>query len=160
MIRKILPNLYVGNDAGIEDHLNEKGWSCCVAAKEPYHRRELGYETRGANPSDPEYLWARRKDNLFMNLIDADDPNFIPVRLVREALDFITERLDAGDKVLVACNHGHSRSPSLILMWMQKYEMLPRNAESAIRKFRKNYYPEYQPKAGMRGTISKLAPTT
>jgi len=150
---EVVSGLYVGDQAAYElEVAGRPGWSVVHACKEPYHRQLLGYSGRGAPKDHPEYLWAERGDRLYLNLVDAPDPVYIPKELIDRAVVWIHEALAGGSKVLVHCNQGESRSPTIALLHMAKYteqfaEMPEADAEAVFRAI----YPRYNPGQGMRG---------
>src|ERR1700719_963891 len=117
MIQSILPALSIG-DLDACKEITQRGWTSTWtvlhACKEPCHRAALGYTGRGADANHPEYLWAERGEHdLYLNLVDAPDPNFFSVFLLCRALDYLTQKHQAalasnGRTVLVHCNKGHS----------------------------------------------------
>lgn len=154
---EIHSRLFVGTEIDYEARVQlEPGWWVVHACKEPYHRRLLGYSGRGAPKTHPEYLSARRDKRLFLNLVDVDDPSYIAKEIIDAALAFIGEGLKSGERVLVHCNLGESRSPSIGLLYLAaRAGALPFTslieAEAQYRKV----YPHYNPKAGMRGFLLK-----
>ncbi len=153
---QIHPNLFIGTEHDFEQRVkNQPGWYVVHACKEPYHRKLLGYTTQGAPKSHPEYLWAKRENRLYLNLVDVADPAYISDDIVRATMKFIDEALATGNKCLVHCNLGESRSPVLGLLYMAHRGLIPNEslpiAESAFMKL----YPGYNPKAGMRGFLSQ-----
>ena len=150
MLDEIIPRLFEGNDEAYEKVKGRSGWSWLRAAKygPGGHAQTLGYHTLSA-PSGPNYLWVRKGNLLALNILDLDDPEMIPEELIFKGLDFIHERMDAGDKVLVACNSGHSRSASLVLMYLRTIGEMPYPVHKAMNLFKK-FYPPYSPAAGMK----------
>lgn len=154
---EIHPDLYIGNESDYERHVRyEAGWCVVHACKEPYHRQALGYTGRGAPKDHPEYLFARRGDHLILNLVDAPDPAYIPKEIIDTALEYTDTSLQQGNRVLVHCNEGHSRSPGIGLLYLAAYTDRFRGhdffqAETIFRSI----YPPYNPKAGMRGYMMK-----
>jgi predicted protein tyrosine phosphatase len=84
-----------------------------------------------------------------LNLLDLDDPHFIPEEAVFTGLNFINKRLTAGDKVLVHCNAGHSRGPTMGLMFLRTIGEMPSSFGTSEKIFR-SLYPKYDPAMGMR----------
>ena len=150
---EIYQNLFVGNQDDYELNIaGEDGWAVVHACKEPYHRMALGYRGRGAPKEHPEYLVARRENRLILNIVDADNPAYIPKEIIDAALKFISEKLAENLKVLVHCNQGMSRSPSIGLLYLvRNTDKLPKcsldEAESSFREI----YPPYNPANGIRG---------
>jgi predicted protein tyrosine phosphatase len=152
---EIYPNLFIGTEQDYEYQVKGKpDWMVVHACKEPYHRRELGYTSRGAPKDHPEYLIARRGNRLILNLVDAPDPNYIPKEIIDSALDFIREGLSS-HKILVHCNLGESRSPSIGMLYLAiNTDKLPKEFPAAEQSFRR-IYASYNPSSGMRGFLAK-----
>lgn len=154
---EVYPNLYVGDEQDYEHMVKGRdGWTVVHACKEPYHRAELGYTGRGAPKDHPEYLIARRGHRLILNLVDAPDPRFIPKEIMDAALDFVDGSLRSGCRVLVHCNLGESRAPSIALLYLAAFTtVIPSpsfaEAESAFRLL----YPAYNPSPGIRGFLKE-----
>lgn len=146
---EIIDNLFVGDDKTYEKIEDKSGWSvlrCCKEGPDG-HRQLLGYKTPGA-PKGKDYLSVRHKNLLALNMLDIDDPNFFSDEMINHGLDFIEERIKAGDKVLVACNQGRSRGPSMALMYMRRVGELPVGYRNGYRIF-KTLYPKYDPGLGI-----------
>lgn len=149
-MEQIIGRLYVGND---EDYLKIKdnsAWSVLRCCKEGHggHRDTLGYTTQAA-PKGQCYLFVDQRNLRALNYIDPHDPNFIPKEMIERGLEFIDKRLAAGDKVLVACNAGHSRGPTTALIYLRSIGELAGNFVSSERVFH-TLYPEYDPGIGVR----------
>ncbi len=151
---EIHPNLYVGTADDYEFQVKgQSDWMVVHACKEPYHRQELGYTARGAPKGHPEYLIARRGNRLILNLVDAPDPAYIPKEIIDAALEFIQNGLRESYKVLVHCNLGESRSPSIGLLYLAIHtDSLPKDFSGAEQSYRK-IYSSYNPGAGMKGFL-------
>lgn len=146
----IIGNLHVGDDADYEKWKDRKGWAFLRCCKEGPggHRDTVGYSTLGA-PKGPEYLAAVSGNRMALNFIDANDPNFVPVEMVRKGLSFLGKKLSEGDKVLVACNMGHSRGPTTAMLYLRSVGELEGNFIASERIFR-TLYPRYSPGIGVR----------
>ncbi len=152
---EIYTRLFIGSETDYEMTVrHQDGWWVVHACKEPYHRQLLGYRGRGAPKGHPEYFLAERGKRLFLNLVDADDPAYIPKQIIDAGLCFIDKALKSGGRVLVHCNQGESRSPSLGLLYLAVHtDVLPQaslaEAEGAFMRL----YPAYSAKGGMRGFL-------
>ena len=148
---EVYPNLWVGNQESFTLIHNQLGWVTVHACKEPYHRRALGYTGRSAPKSHPEYLVALMGSEMSLNMIDADNPAYIPKDLVDRALEFISDNLNKSLKVLLHCNQGMSRSPGIALLFLArngKFSGL--SYDQAKVEFQK-IYPDFFPAGGMDG---------
>ena len=151
-MREVIPNLFVGNQ---DDAESRNAPSVIVhACKEPYHRSFVGYTGKAAPLEDPEYLYAVRGSELALNLVDSNNPAFVSREIINAALIFIHRGLQSGRSVLVHCNQGRSRSPSIALLYMVSFagkfpDMSFVDAEAVFRVI----YPEYAPAAGIRGFV-------
>lgn len=88
--------LFVGSQHDYEQNIRfQPGWRIVHACREPYHREALGYRGRSAPKDDPEYLVALRGDRLILNLVDVEDPAYIPKEIMDRSLVFIHGSLGA-----------------------------------------------------------------
>ena len=142
-------NLFVGGEHDDASIRGQDGWFVIHACKEPHHRRALGYTGRAASKDHPEYLIARRDGRLILNLVDVDDVNFISPIIVDAALGDIHQNI-MSRRVLVHCNRGQSRSPSIAFLYLAKFSDMfgQRDIESALRHFQE-LYPSFAPAKGM-----------
>jgi hypothetical protein len=87
------------------------------ACKIPCHREAVGY--RNSLPSTHEhYLVYETGHHLFLNLIDPPQPLFMMPSF--EAFLRFVDREIRDREVLIHCNQGDSRAPSLALLYMAK----------------------------------------
>lgn len=148
-MKEVYTNLFVGSQHDEENLRNRDEWFVVHACKEPYHRQALGYTERGAPKGHPEYLLAKRENCLILNLVDVANPQYIPLEIMDTAVETIHEYIE-NKKILVHCNQGMSRSPSIALLYLAKYTEVftGLSIEDARAKFR-NLYPNYNPANGV-----------
>ena len=149
---EVYSRLFVGNQLDYEGTVSrQSGWAVVHACKEPYHRQALGYSGRAATKNHPEYLVAQRGKRLILNMVGANNPLFFDRGMINQALDFIDQQHSSGLNVLVHCNQGESRAPSIALVYMAaRLQILPKESlEAAEQEFRK-LYPPYNPNMGIR----------
>lgn len=146
---EVYPNLFVGSQDDEATVRAQAGWFVVHACKEPYHRQALGYTSPGAPKQHPEYLLAERPGRLILNLVDVAQVSFIAPVIVDTALGAIDRHIGTL-KVLVHCNQGFSRSPSIVLLYLLKYTdaLGSQDLASALSAFR-TLYPPYAPAQGM-----------
>lgn len=116
------------------------------ACKDPCHKLCVGYQNKLPD-THPHYLSAERGNHLYLNMVDPPVPLFklTSFQIFFEFVDrHITER-----PVLIHCNQGLSRAPSLTLLYMAKrLNLLPNtNYKDARLEFEKKY--PYQPAKGI-----------
>lgn len=117
------------------------------ACKFPCYERVIG-EPR--EKDDPEYLVVESDRDLFLNMIDPPVPLF-QLRTFTAALEFL-DRFDS-EEVLVHCNQGASRSPSIALLWLAKRRWASPDFASARAAFEPRFPGwggiAYRPGAGI-----------
>lgn len=150
--------LWVGNQLDWEHAVKKlPGWAVVHACKEPYHREAVGYTGRALPNDHEEYLFARRDNRLCLNMIDGPKPEFFRAQMIDAAMAFIGEQIGEGRKVLVHCNQGGSRAPSLALLYMHTSgdqriaDMSFEEAEDVLRAA----YPSYNPAKGIRAYVEQ-----
>ena len=146
---EVYNNLFVGAEQHEHVVRGQHGWFVIHACKEPYHRQALGYTGRAAAKDHPEYLIARRDGRLILNLVDVDNVDYISADIVDAALDAIQKNIGQ-HKILVHCNQGHSRSPSIAFLYLAKFTDLfaGQDIDAAWVAF-KAIYPPFNPARGM-----------
>ncbi len=150
---EVHPSLWVGDQTDALTTIGKTGWFVVSAAKYPWHRDAVGYTTKAAPKDDPEYLMALRGRHLALNLVDVPDPAYIPPAVINAALATIEINLaDPDTQVLVHCNQGASRAPTIGLLFMRKFtdRFADKLHWEAVQEFKRTY-PAYAPAAGMDG---------
>lgn len=151
-MKEIIPGLSVGDGGSFELVKDNPSWFIISAAKEPWHRQALGYTGRAAPKEHPEYLAAYRTRHMIMNLVDPNDAKWIPHELVDAAIDEIAAKLEDGFEVLVHCNQGESRAPSIALLYLltegrEEFNGCE-NGDEVMDVFRQEFYEDYNPSDG------------
>jgi predicted protein tyrosine phosphatase len=82
-------------------------------------------------------------------MIDPDRPMFMP-EMFEDFFAFSIPRWEDGDRLLIHCNQGRSRSPSLgLLLMAAKSEEVPGESFAAARRQFEEMYPPYRPSRGI-----------
>lgn len=149
---EIMPNLFVGTLDDYETIKDDEDFYSVIAAKEPMHRRAVGYSGRSCGKDHPEYLFAERERCLICNLVDVENPEWISPIIISRAIEFTENAIDELNRqVLICCNQGHSRSAVIGLLYMKHKGFFKDLAfEEAEQQFLR-LYPDYAPAGGMRG---------
>lgn len=149
---EVYPNLFIGTRNDYETLvLGRPGWAIVHACKEPYHRKAVGYRLWNAPRKHPEYLIARRENQLMLCLLDLPVSWFIKKEMIDQTLDFMDEMRANGLKVMVHCVQGQSRSPLIMLLYLaSRLRVLPTESFEAAEENFRRLYPPYKPTRGMR----------
>ena len=151
-MKQIFEGVYVGSQ---EDEPIE-GWATIHAAKNPYHVDAVGYKGK-LEPSHPNYLMLRKENDLYLNMIDppfellADLTN----PMFQESMNFIAQAIIDDKNILVRCNKGQSRSPSIILVFMAFGDLISKSSYAEAKKEFMELYPEYSPGEGVAKYLEK-----
>ncbi len=133
---EVTPSLWVGSDANLNEFngspLARARVSLLSAAKEPWHRSMVGYKTKSA-PEGPERLVARSGNHMALNLIDVRElgpggHHYVPDEVIEAAIQFIDERISAGDQVVVHDPKGQSAAPTIALLYMLRKGLISEDA--------------------------------
>lgn len=116
------------------------------ACKDPCHREAAGYTGKSLPPAHPDYLFLERERHLYLNLIDPPAPLF-QLESFHRFFQFVDRQI-AQRPVLIHCNKGESRAPSLTLLYMAKRGMLEGNSYNAARAAFEKLHP-YKPGKGI-----------
>jgi len=140
VLTKVAERLWVGDEADCKIARSTQrmfgAWGGIVhACKFPCHAEAVGYDGKAKLEKEhPEYIAAERPGSLYLNIIDPPVPLF-RVESFTRALDYIDAHRAAGEQgVLVHCNQGQSRAPSIALLWLAKRgRALPGESFAAAR---------------------------
>lgn len=122
------------------------GWAVVHAAKHPCFAQRCGQP----KPSEANYLSQREGDNLYLNMVDPERPLFRR-EMFDQFLSFAREMRQQGKPLLIHCNQGESRSPSLAILFLAKVaQQLPDNYQQAVIEFQKMSGRTYRPSGGIK----------
>lgn len=119
-MEEISQNLFVGAEQGCRAADRSDEYAVVHACKDPCHRRALGY--RGNLPQGhPNYLVHRDGGDLYLNMVDMQrkQSHEFMQPMISVSLDFVDEYINS-TPVLIHCNQGQSRSPSLAMLYLAK----------------------------------------
>lgn len=142
---EITHNLFVGDDtdcvSGTFTHVIHACKTC--------HQEALGYRGSLQN-THPYYLIYEDESNLYLNMVDMERellPRYTnPIMFA--AMDFL-DRYSKEHKLLVHCNQGFSRSPSIVLLYCARKKIIPSTSyHDAVKRFIE-LFPQYNPGRGI-----------
>ena len=140
-------DFYVG-DIHDASAVNDDEWAV-VHATQTFHYRLFGWNRTHNKPdkAHPNYIFYEKENRLSLNWVDgaAYLYNWSGVETFNKILDFIEKWLPKR-KVLVHCDQGNSRAPSLCLLYLAKRSNTLKNDsyDEARKKFME-IYPVYSP---------------
>lgn len=149
---KVTERLYVGSLDDLRNFLfleNPEDFYILYCTKNPSHKDMVGYEGKSCPKDHPEYLVARRGNQMALNMVDAPSPKFFSKEMITAGLDFMEEGYNKGCKVLICCNKGQSRSPSMAFLFMAtRLKELFGDFSDSFAMFR-HLYGDYMPADGI-----------
>ena len=145
---KIHSNLFIGGDADCDACAINPEFAIVHACK-TCHQQALKY-SGALPPTHPNYLIYEHGSHLYLNMVDM--PNELLPKFTHPifecAMGFINREIK-NKKVLIHCNFGVSRSPSLGLVYLASTGVISNNSlEEAINEF-EELYPKYAPGTGI-----------
>ena len=144
---KVHGRVYVGDEAACRTGTAEL--VVVHACKCPCHQRSVGYKG-SLKREHPNYLLLSRSYDLYLNIIDPPLPLF-QLGTFTHFLIFARQHYDRGAALLIHCNQGESRSPTLALMFLAKHlRVIPGNSFAAAQAAFTGLYAKYRPGAGIR----------
>ncbi|MDY6862946.1 MAG: hypothetical protein SV062_08155 [Thermodesulfobacteriota bacterium] len=150
--RKIYDRIYIAND-GYCTTGNESNYIIHACKYPCYHRitRGIKYET-----DSPEYLFVEYPHDLYLNIIDPDKPLFMKGTF-DVFLYFMDEKWGKErNNIIIHCNEGVSRAPSLGLLFLAKnLKAISNDSYDAAREDFFKIFPEYMPKNGIVQFLTK-----
>jgi hypothetical protein len=151
-MRQVAPGIFIDGTQDKACLYPEVGDDTAVihAAKDPCHRRRLGYTGRSAPAGHNHEVFLREERHLFLNMVDAPDPKYFSPLMFHQARDFAAEHRALGHTLIVHCNEGRSRSTSLALVILATSGVLPSGSYAEARAAYEALDPLYAPGIGAR----------
>lgn len=155
-------NIFVGNMYDYEDIRDIDSWSTVHCCKDPYHKELVGYKNK-LPPDHPNYSYVIVGNRMALNLVDMDrfDRRYLPFneRMFLETFDFVTRELARGQRILIHCNEGVSRSPMILILYLcfAGHEGINNlDFETAVRKITYENDLYIAPRLGIYETVKNL----
>ena len=145
-MKEIIENLYVGTDFDCSAVGSD---FAVIHACKTCHKKGVGY-SGNLSPTHPSYLVYENHNNLFLNIVDMDRELLSKYThpIMKSALNFIRDHIKT-EKILVHCNQGQSRSPSIGLVYLAQNGNISSNSYINAKEEFVKIYPEYLPGKGL-----------
>ena len=141
-------NLFIGGDTDCDSCVMNSDFVIVHACK-TCHQKVLKYKG-SLSPTNPKYLVYEHGLYLYLNMVDMPNellPKFTNP-IFKCAMSFIDRHIK-NKKVLIHCNFGMSRSPSLGLVYLASKGVISNNSfKEAVKEF-EELYPKYAPGTGI-----------
>ena len=145
-MKEILKNLFVGSDA---DCSSAASGIAVIHACKTCHQRGVGY-SGNLSSTHPNYLIYENGNHLFLNMVDMERELLAKFThpIMESALAFIRFHI-ADKKVIIHCNQGQSRSPSIGLIYLAQTENVSKQSYQVAKREFSRIYPAYLPGTGI-----------
>lgn len=145
-MKEIFKNLFIGND---KDCIYAGNTFHIIHACKTCHQKGVGYR-KNLNSNHPNYLIYKKSKHLFLNMVDMERELLAKFThpIMKSALEFIRNNIK-DQKILIHCNQGQSRSPSISLIYLAQNENIPNNSYTDAKDGFLKIYPYYLPGRGI-----------
>ena len=142
-MKEIYHDIFIGNERDYYEIQRESNWAVLHCCKHPFHCQFVGY--RGNLPSThPDYALKRIENEMALNLVDMDrfSENYLSFNrdMFTTAVSFLNEHRLQGYKILIHCNQGESRVPTIGLLYIGRLGTFEyADLDKSVQKLRKVY---------------------
>lgn len=143
-------NIFVGDMDDYKSCMDNSDFVFVQAAKIPFHKSAVGYQGNSCDMRHPEYFVAVRSNGIALNMVDSDHATLFSPILFDSALNYIETKKKEGKKILIHCNQGISRSPSIGLLYLAKEGKIRNKSYAVAKEDFEKIYPNYYPNRGVR----------
>jgi len=153
-ILQVHSKIYVGSDQRCT-FAGQGDWAVIHACKHPCHVAMVGYRGN-LSKTHPNYLIAEKGKHLALNMVDMEQelhPIFTNP-IMKTAMIFIEKYIDINN-ILIHCNQGQSRSPSIALIYLARKSVINNDSYSTATKDFVQLYQNYQPGNGITAYMRK-----
>lgn len=156
---EICNDIFVGSEQDYYTIQRKPNWATLHCCKNPFHCQFVGYRGN-LPPSHPDYALKRVDHEMALNLVDIDrfSADYLEFNkaMFNSAFLFLDEYRNNGYKLLIHCNQGESRGPTLGMLYAARLGVFNyADFDSTVQAFRK-VYPFYNPKNNIYLTTKSL----
>lgn len=144
-MKEITPGLFVGDDSECFDE-ERSDWAVVHACKEPCHSRAISVQDEAAT-GEQSALVIERGSHLYLNMLDPERPRISPL-LFQTAVQFLRTHVPER-KVLIHCNAGDSRAPSIALVYLAGEGKIASDSYDSAEEEFLELYPDFSPGSGV-----------
>jgi len=157
-MKEVYKNIFIGNQNDYKVSMIGE-WAFVHACKDPFHKELVGYKGN-LSPMHIDYPFKEVKDRLALNLVDMDLPynsNYHNhyKKIFEYTINFINRKSTEGKKILIHCNQGESRGPSIGMLYLASKGIFGYNDFNTTEKLFLDLYPQYLPKRNIRENLQQ-----
>ena len=158
-MKEIYSNVFIGNEQDYYTIQHQTNWAVLHCCKNPFHCQFVGYRGN-LSPTHPDYALKRRGNEMALNLVDMErfSENYLDFnkKMFTTAFAFLDEYREQNYKLLIHCNQGESRAPTLGMLYAARLGAFGyANFETSVQQLR-SAYPWYNPKNNIFLTVKSL----
>lgn len=156
---EIAQNIFTGTEQDFYAIQGQQNWATLHCCKNPFHCDFVGYKC-SLPPNHPDYALKRKGNEMALNLVDMNtfSENYLDFneKMFRTAFEFLDEYRKNGYRILIHCNQGESRGPTMAMFYASYCGLFEnKNFIETVSKF-KGIYPRYNPKKNIYYTTQSL----
>ena len=156
---EIANNIFVGAEQDFYTIQNQENWAILHCCKNPFHCDFVGYKGT-ISSTHPDYALKRKGNEMALNLVDMNtfSENYLSFNenMFRVAFEFLDKYREQGCKILIHCNQGESRGPTMGMFYSAYCGLFGSpDFDETVAEFRKLYL-RYNPKRNIFCTAQAL----
>ena len=128
---EVYPNLFIGDDSDCK-----QDFAVIHACKSCFMK---------LHETEP-YLAIKQGKDIYLNIVDAPEQIH---HFIRPIIDIALNFINTNEKVLIHCNKGESRSPSIAMLYMAIKGYLPNKTYNKASEAFRTLYPSFSPNKGI-----------
>jgi len=145
-MKEIVSNLFIGSD--LDCHHANNHFAVIHACK-TCHQSGVGYRGN-LSSSHPNYLIYEDNEHLYLNMVDMDRELLCRFThpIMKNAITFIEKYINEW-QILIHCNQGQSRSPSIGMVYLARINIITLTSYSDAKSEFIVVYPDFLPGRGI-----------
>lgn len=156
---EIYTNIFIGSEQDHRFIQHQLNWAILHCCKNPFHCQFVGYKG-SLPPNHPDYALKRIGNEMALNLVDMNQfsANYLDFNrnMFATAFEFLDEYKMKDYKLLIHCNQGESRAPTLGMLYAARFGAFDyADFDTSVQKLRL-MYPGYNPKQNIYITVKSL----
>ena len=150
-MKEIVSGLFVGGSDALEAAQGMDNVAQLQICSESFFREM--YEDEGIIGQEKPFV--KMMSKMMIKLENYDSPDKFNLEAFVEAVNFIKLKLAVDTTVVITGEMGRSRAPSIAMLYLAATGRVANGSfDAAEQEFKAEYYPDYEPKAGLKSFLS------